>query len=153
MTEQHSKPSHPVAEVLWLAWFGNAVVAILTEWPAEAAPWLWGVEGALTSVVLGSFFVLEWFGWAMTQRKPWGGTFSEVVWFRIPHPALRWAIGAFLSIGALVMVSRLAGILLLCWLGAHFAYRTGMDLRAAKRERDRPAGPRRRSTDRRSTEE
>lgn len=118
-----TRPPHPIAEILWLAWFGNAVVAILTGWPGTVAPEQVTEVQSLTSVVLVSFFVLELGGWLRARGKDWSATLSEVVWWRIPWWPVRWLLGTGLAIAVLVLVSRFAGFVLLVWLGGHFAFR------------------------------
>lgn len=117
------KMPHPIAEVLWLAWFGNAVVAVLEEWPART-PTPFSTEYGLTGVVIGSFLLLELIGYTRSRGKPWGGTFSEVVWYRVPLWPLRWLLGTALGVAAWAMVSPIAGFFLIVWLGSHFAFRT-----------------------------
>lgn len=129
------KPTHPIVEILWLAWFGNAVVAIITNWPGQVAPSV--EETALVGVVLGSFFVMEFIGWSVGKRKRWGGTFSEVVWFRVPLWWMRVALGLFLALGAYLLLSKLAGIILGVWLTAHFGFQAGHDLLAEDEARER----------------
>lgn len=123
MTERlTTRPPHPIAEILWMAWLANALAAIFTEWPTTVAPPAWE-DGSLTGVVLVSFFVLEFAGWAKSRGRPWSATLSEVVWWRIPWWPVRWLFGMLLAVAAFALVSRAAGAVLLMWLGSHFAFR------------------------------
>lgn len=122
-----TRAPHPVAEVLWLAWFGNAVVATLTGWPGTVGPEELSAQAHLTNVVLASFFLLEIGGWLRSRNRPWGGTLSEVVWWRIPWWPARWLLGTALGVATWAMVSPLAGFVLIVWLGAHFAFRTNQE--------------------------
>lgn len=100
--------------------------------PHVAAIWIWGCwflgafipaaisGGAFVGIAAVLFLVLEAAAVVTSNARPWGFTFSEVVWGLVPWMPLRWALGVFLGLVTMLQLSVPYGMLLTMWLVPHF---------------------------------